>query len=887
MTIHQLMLVALGSILENWDYKALDSLEASSVILSVYDCLLTQSKRKSNFPVSKQKSVKNEQIGLRDLDDHWKKNFYSGPNWVLALRDAAHSLHTTRIPDQEMLMRLVSLGRGSGSSFLAQKGHYPPAVFGLADFEGFIGTLDTDEDRIAILRKYASRFFPNALPGKVIIRYYPDSPRKAEHSSVEDMPSKVGLQALWQQSKKLEAQALHISGKDETSAPESQDLDQTDVGSSGCKEPESCRDKVRSSKRLNVSEAAEEPPTKKRRQTSRKRRRKAPTGRKKSATARKSGGAALEAQNTDVKIVPTFSIQVVEESQPENVARRTLPFEYATALPVATSPSSSLQDKTYHHYRWIDHRNLPYPIPKLSIFEQSEVKELVLPKSSEMFGLDPVEVDKPTFSDKTQNSSSEAGESVVTVMYPTLSLQNPKTFETYEVQDDKKSQTTSVETTFSAGDGMNSSEYEFFLGDSEIAAIYVSKDLHEAFQTEARLPYWATKRKQRKKRVDIEDIRTALDSGAISAQSLDTTLRHQDRFHHTTSLLALAALQETYEELHGATIDPNIILEPFHTANCLDGFSGSYVGVGYQTKSLDRERAFACITLMETGSLNLSVNHFQNVIAVASGDSLYVASQLLLDPGAPEMPQKVHRIVGNVGRPGVSLLVPPAELQCLKAQPGNWCLINRTPYDGVQTDSFSDTSLHLSFTGWSTTVDTGPAAQGQRDVEASLVEAVVSVHDRGKWIADIDILTALKKGHNQFDHRYYFKCCTHRASSDQIQDEAPLSPSLPKTNMAPDIAVQGLRSENSNGQSSQAEVDKLIKRIPFISIDNWEEFLDRPSGPCVVRAHKNRLARLATTVLSVDRGDRVLVGDKVCWQCCADLHDIGGEDIIDKITFIT
>lgn len=156
------------------------------------------------------------------------------------------------------------------------------------------------------------------------------------------------------------------------------------------------------------------------------------------------------------------------------------------------------------------------------------------------------------------------------------------------------------------------------------------------------------------------------------------------------------------------------------------------MGVGYQTKSLPRERAFACITLLETGSLNLSINHFQNVMAVASAYSLYVASQMLLGPVEPDSPHSVRRIVGNVGRPGVSLLVPPAESQTSKAQPENWCLINRTRYDGVQTDSFSDTSLHLSFTGWSTPVDTGPGAQGKRDIEASLVESVVSVHDRGK-----------------------------------------------------------------------------------------------------------------------------------------------------------
>jgi hypothetical protein len=93
-------------------------------------------------------------------------------------------------------------------------------------------------------------------------------------------------------------------------------------------------------------------------------------------------------------------------------------------------------------------------------------------------------------------------------------------------------------------------------------------------------------------------------------------------------------------------------------------------------------------------------------------------------------------------------------------------------------------------------------------------------------------------------------------------------------------------SGNSHKKLSLAACIELVKQTPLTSVDSWEEFLDRPSGPCVVRAHKNRLARLATAVVGVYRGDRVLAGDNVCGDCCAELHDLGGEEITDRITFI-
>lgn len=404
--------------------------------------------------------------------------------------------------------------------------------------------METDEDRIAILRKYAVRFFPDAPPGKVIIRYRPDWPRKEEPLSDEDVESQ---------------------GMEKAPVPPPQGLGFTDLEECNSKEAEPLGDQVRHSKRPSDSQLTDELPAKKARQKPRKRRRKATVGPRKPKTRTAKQETILNDQssldignnernpsgseNADPTSIPTFSIQGVEECQAQPVTARTIPYEYATALPIPASASYFLCSRAYSYYRWLDHRNVPLTVPKQSIFDPGEMNEMILSKSQDMFALDAVHKEQPE--EKSQSTTSEGNEAVIIeeIVDPTLTLKNPGTFEAYDAE--------AVQHTSSEKIKTKPLEYVFFIRDPEIAAIYVSKDLHE---TEARMPYWATKNKQRKKRVDIEDIQIALESGAISAQSLDTTLRHQDRFHYTTSLLALAAIQETYEELHGATIDPNIIL---------------------------------------------------------------------------------------------------------------------------------------------------------------------------------------------------------------------------------------------------------------------------------------------------------------------------------------
>jgi hypothetical protein len=110
----------------------------------------------------------------------------------------------------------------------------------------------------------------------------------------------------------------------------------------------------------------------------------------------------------------------------------------------------------------------------------------------------------------------------------------------------------------------------------------------------------------------------------------------------------------------------------------------------------------------------------------------------------------------------------------------------------------------------------------------------------GKWIADLDILSALKKREGD-DHKLQSLQC-------------------------------GCWKHDSNKRKAVPNFDEIFgaKGEPLISIDNWDEFLDFPfASILVVRAHQNWLGRLAFTVMSVNHGHSTLVlPEDICWLCC-------------------
>ncbi|KAF2456674.1 hypothetical protein BDY21DRAFT_40543 [Lineolata rhizophorae] len=240
--------------------------------------------------------------------------------------------------------------------------------------------------------------------------------------------------------------------------------------------------------------------------------------------------------------------------------------------------------------------------------------------------------------------------------------------------------------------------------------------------------------------------------------------------------------------------------------------------------SMSRWNMFALLASMESGCLDVHPESLMDVMAMATGDSIYLTASLLLDPGEfrDVDDSAIRRIRGNIGKAGIAMLIAPEDPMRKRPDQADWKVINHSKFDGKLEDSFKGTSLHLSFTDFKTAIPTD--TYGFRDTEMYYMEAVVSVFDRDKWVADLDVLSALPP------HIYLGRTaypCEHCTPSDATRFEAT-------------------------------------------AVDNWDEFIDKPSSLFVFRDRGNWIARLAAATISANRGDETIVIPSdypICWEC--------------------
>lgn len=171
---------------------------------------------------------------------------------------------------------------------------------------------------------------------------------------------------------------------------------------------------------------------------------------------------------------------------------------------------------------------------------------------------------------------------------------------------------------------------------------------------------------------------------------------------------------------------------------------------------------------------------------------------------------------------------------------GAW-IKSSTVFDGKAENLLSSTSLHLSFTNWNRSLYI-TEDQGNQDEQFTSMEAVISIRESGKWIGDVDIMTALRS-------TALYQTSTH----PECVHEAGAPPERRMT-----------------------------------AIECWDEIRDIPSGVAVVKSHGNWLGRLAVASflaqcskdgsLTIDRV--TLCPESVCWPC------INAEDTFTNNVYI-
>lgn len=266
-------------------------------------------------------------------------------------------------------------------------------------------------------------------------------------------------------------------------------------------------------------------------------------------------------------------------------------------------------------------------------------------------------------------------------------------------------------------------------------------------------------------------------------------------------------------------------------------------------RDIDHATCFACITMFETGTFNLHPDQLSNVFAFPSADSLYVASALLRDPASNPKQTAIQRCTGNIGRAGVAFLVPPVEPLIREYGIGEWYEYNRTDFDGTLDDYFSGTSLHLSFSEASMQVDVGYS--GGRDIEAYLLETLVSVYDQQRNIGELDILATF--------------------ASNRLITEFLTAEECNHSFNSPDVSAIGKQKTEHP------------TKVGFISIDNFAEIIKPPSQPGIIRARGNWQARLAAASICIAKGYRVILRpERICLNCLTKMYIEGESQTIES-----
>ncbi|KAL2819042.1 hypothetical protein BDW59DRAFT_181736 [Aspergillus cavernicola] len=334
-----------------------------------------------------------------------------------------------------------------------------------------------------------------------------------------------------------------------------------------------------------------------------------------------------------------------------------------------------------------------------------------------------------------------------------------------------------------------------------------------------------------------------------------------NRPSHQFSLLALGRIIEHYKShLPYITLSMSIIKQAPETwtwaktlVNELEIqqlVAASHARAGLVTDSLypsplTREQAFASILQFESGSISLDVHELNSVMAISSGNSLFIAQRILHDPIPPEglASCAVAHAIGNVGKPGIALLFAPDKPNIREHDVERWQVVNHNPFDDNPVGGlFDGSSLQMSFTGWVGPLRVrGPSAF--RGMEAYNLETQISMYDRGEWVADLNILKALGS-------------CQGLQACELLKERCGHNPA---------VAHSG---------------------VQFVSVDCWEVLLSPSDKPMVLRSGSSWMARMTGVCIAYSRGLRCFLlppHEAVCWTCVvdeADIRDLGGQKIL-------
>ncbi|KAL8777623.1 MAG: hypothetical protein Q9203_002470 [Teloschistes exilis] len=369
--------------------------------------------------------------------------------------------------------------------------------------------------------------------------------------------------------------------------------------------------------------------------------------------------------------------------------------------------------------------------------------------------------------------------------------------------------------------------YRYMYGDIDDAALFITKARDPNFVNVV-LPVQAS----------ANEMYSLFESNKMDTLKtigqLDSYLRQAkvDVDPYIKSLKAISTAATMYAHFPHASVDVRILqqnlydvswvrtcISPSHSSVTMFP-EGSFQAL--QPYVLTDGQAFACLAMFESGEYHIDPDQLADVVAMCSGDSIFVRAALLADPHERLGSGEIRGLMGNIGRPGITFLVPPKAPLLKEVSLDEWPLIEHNDFDGCVPDNFQNTSLHLSFTTAETPLNTG--FSGGQDQVACILEAVFSVYDGGRWVADLNIS-------NLDEKKTTWLWRMHPCTSQHAE-----------TTYAP---------------------PKLT------CIDSWLGLINAPAERIsLLRANRNWQARLAASSISLALGhETVILPDDACWHC--------------------
>ncbi|OTA70401.1 hypothetical protein K449DRAFT_10973 [Hypoxylon sp. EC38] len=226
------------------------------------------------------------------------------------------------------------------------------------------------------------------------------------------------------------------------------------------------------------------------------------------------------------------------------------------------------------------------------------------------------------------------------------------------------------------------------------------------------------------------------------SSSLEGDLCYSDLFFK--SLKAVSAISQLYDAWPEATISMSITKQPLGSARWADNVWNHSALDG--NAKVWRSTKFSCLAMLESGGHDIHPDRLELVMAMATGNSIYASEALLQDPilpdssGLPEF-KGILRLTGNIGHAGIVMLIPPPTPRVLQRDV-TWERVEKINiFEGLLKPFFTQTSLHLKLTEFKFPL---ASSRGAVDADVVIREALISVYDGSKWIADLDILQAFE-----------------------------------------------------------------------------------------------------------------------------------------------